>query len=128
VADALLGLSSNPWVILLTINVILLAVGVFMDMTPAVLVFTPIFLPVAEGIGIDPVHFGIILIANLCIGLCTPPVGSCLFLGCSVGHSKIDRVSRAMVPFFVAMVVALALITWFPQLSLWLPRLFGAME
>jgi len=87
VADALLGLSSNPWVILLTINVILLAVGVFMDMTPAVLVFTPIFLPVAEGIGIDPVHFGIILIANLCIGLCTPPVGSCLFLGCSVGHS-----------------------------------------
>ena len=128
VADALLGLSSNPWVILLTINVILLAVGVFMDMTPAVLVFTPIFLPVAEGIGIDPVHFGIILIANLCIGLCTPPVGSCLFLGCSVGHSKIDRVSRAMVPFFLAMVGALALITWFPQLSLWLPRLFGAME
>jgi tripartite ATP-independent transporter DctM subunit len=128
VADALLGLSSNPWMILLTINVILLAVGVFMDMTPAVLVFTPIFLPVAEGIGIDPVHFGIILIANLCIGLCTPPVGSCLFLGCSVGHSKIDRVSRAMVPFFVAMVAALALITWFPQLSLWLPRLFGAME
>jgi TRAP-type C4-dicarboxylate transport system permease large subunit len=93
-----------------------------------VLVFTPIFLPVAEGIGIDPVHFGIILIANLCIGLCTPPVGSCLFLGCSVGHSKIDRVSRAMVPFFVAMVAALALITWFPQLSLWLPRVFGAME
>ena len=109
-------------------NVILLAMGVFMDMTPAVLVFTPIFLPVAEGIGIGPVHFGIILIANLCIGLCTPPVGSCLSFGCSVGHSKNDRVSRAMVPFFVAMVAALALITWFSQLSLWLPCVFGAME
>ncbi len=128
VSDGLLGLSSNPWMILLTINVILLAVGVFMDMTPAVLVFTPIFLPVAMGLGIDPVHFGIILIANLCIGLCTPPVGTCLFLGCSVGHSKIDRVSRAMVPFFLAMLAALILITWLPQLSLWLPRLVGAMD
>jgi len=128
VSDALLGISSNPWMILLTINVILLAVGVFMDMTPAVLVFTPIFLPVAVGLGLHPVHFGIILIANLCIGLCTPPVGTCLFLGCSVGHSKIDCVSRAMVPFFVAMVAALILITWLPQLSMWLPRLLGALD
>lgn len=128
VSDTLLGFSSNPWAILLTINVILLAVGLFMDMTPAVLVFTPIFLPVAEGIGIHPIHFGIVLIANLCIGLCTPPVGSCLFLGCSVGGSKIDLVSRAMVPFFLAMVAALILITWLPQLSLWLPGMFGAME
>lgn len=123
VSEALLGLSSNPWMILLTINLILLGVGVFMDMTPAVLVFTPIFLPVAVGIGIDPTHFGIIMIANLCIGLCTPPVGTCLFLGCSVGHSKIDRVSRSMLPFFVAMIVGLGLITWLPQLSLWLPDL-----
>ncbi len=122
VSDALLGMSDNPWVILLTINLILLVVGVFMDMTPAVLVFTPIFLPVAVGIGLDPIHFGIILIANLCIGLCTPPVGTCLFLGCSVGHSKIDRVSRAMIPFFIAMIVALIFITWFPQLSMWLPE------
>lgn len=124
VSDALLGLSSSPLMVLLIMNVILLGVGVFMDMTPAVLVFTPIFLPVAVGIGIDPIHFGIILIANLCIGLCTPPVGTCLFLGCSVGHSKIDRVSRAMVPFFVAMLAALVLITWLPQLSLWLPGVF----
>jgi tripartite ATP-independent transporter DctM subunit len=128
VSDALLGLSDHPLMILLIINVILLAVGVFMDMTPAVLVFTPIFLPVAIGLGIDPVHFGIILIANLCIGLCTPPVGTCLFLGCSVGRSKIDRVSRAMIPFFIAMVAALVLITWLPCLSLWLPRLLKVMD
>lgn len=128
VSDYLLGLSANPLMILLIINVILLAVGVFMDMTPAVLVFTPIFLPVAVGLGIDPIHFGIILIANLCIGLCTPPVGTCLFLGCSIGQSKIDRVSRAMIPFFLAMVAALILITWLPQLSLWLPRLLGSMD
>lgn len=128
VSDALLGISSNPWMILLTINIILLIVGTFMDMTPAVLVFTPIFLPVAVGLGMDPIHFGIVLIANLCIGLCTPPVGTCLFLGCSVGHSKIDLVSRAMLPFYAAMVVALLLITWLPAISLWLPRALGAME
>lgn len=121
VSEALLGMTDNPWMILLTINLILLAVGVFMDMTPAVMVFTPIFLPVAAGIGIEPHHFGIIMIANLCIGLCTPPVGTCLFLGCSVGKSKIDRVSHAMLPFFLAMIIALALITSIPQLSLWLP-------
>ena len=98
-ADALLGISDNPLVILLLINIALLLVGIFMDMTPAVLVFTPIFLPVAIGIDLNPVHFGVIMIANLCIGLCTPPVGSCLFLGCGVGKGKIAGVSRAMVPF-----------------------------
>lgn len=128
VSDALLGMSSNPLVILLTINLILLMVGTFMDMTPAVLVFTPIFLPVAIGIGMDPIHFGIVLIANLCIGLCTPPVGTCLFLGCSVGKSKIATVSYAMIPFFIAMFVALMLITYVPALSLWLPKLLGVME
>lgn len=128
VSEALLGMSSNPLIILLTINIILLLVGTFMDMTPAVLVFTPIFLPVAIGIGLDPVHFGIVLIANLCIGLCTPPVGTCLFLGCSVGKSKIATVSLAMIPFFIAMFVALILITYIPALSLWLPKLLGAME
>ena len=128
VSEALLGMSTNPLVILLTINIILLMVGTFMDMTPAVLVFTPIFLPVAVGIGMDPVHFGIVLIANLCIGLCTPPVGTCLFLGCSVGKSKIATVSVAMIPFFIAMFVALILITYIPALSLWLPKLLDAME
>jgi tripartite ATP-independent transporter DctM subunit len=128
VSEALLGVSTNPLMILLTINLILLLVGVFMDMTPAVLVFTPIFLPVAVGIGLDPVHFGIILIANLCIGLCTPPVGTCLFLGCSVGKSNIARVSWAMLPFYAAMFVGLIIITYWPKLSLWLPKALGVME
>jgi len=128
VSAALLGISENPIAILLTINLILLIVGTFMDMTPAVLVFTPIFLPVAVGIGLDPVHFGIMLIANLCIGICTPPVGTCLFLGCSVGKSNIARVSVAMLPFYLAMFIGLMLITYWPDLSLWLPKLLNAME
>jgi tripartite ATP-independent transporter DctM subunit len=122
---ALLGLSQNPIVILLIINVLLLGVGVFMDMTPAVLVFTPILLPAAMAIGVDPVHFGIIMIANLCIGLCTPPVGTCLFLACSVGNTTIARVVPRAIPIFIAMVVALLLITYVPEISLWLPRLMG---
>jgi tripartite ATP-independent transporter DctM subunit len=128
VSDALLGFSADPLAILITINLILLAVGIFMDMTPAVLVFTPIFLPVATGLGMDPIHFGIVMIANLCIGLCTPPVGTCLFLGCSVGNSNIARVSKAMIPFYLAMVAALAVITAWPGLSLWLPKALGAMD
>lgn len=121
-AAALLAVSENPLIILLLINIALLLVGIFMDMTPAVLVFTPIFLPVAIGIDLHPVHFGVIMIANLCIGLCTPPVGSCLFLGCGVGKTKIAGVSRAMIPFYVAMFAALLAITYFEDLSLWLPR------
>lgn len=120
---ALLALSDNPYVILLIINLILLFVGFFMDMTPAVLIFTPIFLPVALELGMDPVHFGIIMIANLCIGLCTPPVGTCLFVGCGVGKTTIVEVIRPMLPFLAAMVVALMLITYIPGLSLWLPNL-----
>ena len=127
-ADALLGVSDNPLMILLLINVALLLVGIFMDMTPAVLVFTPTFLPVAIGIGIHPVHFGIIMVANLCIGLCTPPVGSCLFLGCGVGRAKIAGVSKAMIPFYIAMVGALLLITYWEPLSLWLPRALGELD
>lgn len=124
-SNALLELSDNPLVILLLINLLLLMVGAFMDMTPAVLIFTPIFLPVVLGLGFDPVHFGILLIANLSIGLCTPPVGTCLFVGCSVGKIPISTVIKPMIPFFVAMFVALMLISYIPQLSLWLPRLFG---
>ncbi len=127
-ASTLLSVSENALIILLLINVALLVVGIFMDMTPAILVFTPIFLPVAIGIGIDPVHFGVIMIANLCIGLCTPPVGSCLFLGCGVAKAKIAGVSRAMIPFYIAMFAALLLITYLEPLSLWLPRLLDAMD
>ena len=122
---ALLGLSDDPVVILVIINLLLLAVGMFMDMTPAVLVFTPILLPAAMALGVDPLHFGIIMIANLCIGLCTPPVGTCLFLGCGVGRTTIARVVPAAVPFFVAMAIAMLLITYIPALSTWLPRVLG---
>lgn len=121
VSDALLGLSENPILILLTINLILICVGTFMDMTPAVLIFTPIFLPVAISLGMHPVHFGIMLIANLCIGLCTPPVGTCLFIGCGVGKTSIAKVTKMMLPFFAAMVTALLVITYVPATSLWLP-------
>lgn len=125
VSEAMLALSHNPLMVLLLINVLLLVVGTFMDMTPAVLIFTPIFLPVVIGLGMDPVHFGIVIIANLCIGLCTPPVGTCLFLGCSVGKTTIARVVPSAIPFFLAMVAALMLITYVPGLTLWLPRWFG---
>ncbi|MEN8254844.1 MAG: TRAP transporter large permease [Verrucomicrobiota bacterium] len=121
VSAALLGFSENPFVILLTINVLLLFVGTFMDMTPAVLIFTPIFLPVVTTLGMHEVHFGIMLIANLCIGLCTPPVGTCLFIGCGVGQTTIAKVTKTMLPFFGAMVAALMVITYVPFTSLWLP-------
>ncbi len=124
VSAALIALSDNPIIILLLINVLLLVVGTFMDMTPAVLIFTPIFLPVVTGLGMDPVHFGILMIANLCIGLCTPPVGTCLFVGCSVGKTSIARVVPSAIPFFIAMMIALMAITYLPWLSLALPRLF----
>lgn len=127
VSDAMLTLSANPLMVLLLINVLLLVVGTFMDMTPAVLIFTPIFLPVVIGLGMDPVHFGIVLIANLCIGLCTPPVGTCLFLGCSVGKTTIARVIPSAIPFFLAMLLALMAITYIPWLSLALPRLLKLM-
>lgn len=128
VSAALLGLSENPIIILLTINLLLLIVGTFMDMTPAVLIFTPIFLPVVTELGMNPVHFGVMMIANLCIGLCTPPVGTCLFIGCGVGKTSIARVTKPMLPFFGAMAVALMLITFVPWLSMWLPKLLGLVE
>ncbi len=121
VSAALLGLSDNPIVILLTINLLLVVVGTFMDMTPAVLIFTPIFLPVVMKLGMHPVHFGIMLIANLCIGLCTPPVGTCLFIGCGVGKTTIAKVTATLLPFFGAMIAALMVITYVPAVSLWLP-------
>jgi tripartite ATP-independent transporter DctM subunit len=125
VGAALIDLSQNPIVILMIINALLLVVGTFMDMTPATLIFTPILLPAVVALGVDPVHFGILMITNLCIGLCTPPVGTCLFLGCSVGNTTISRVVPRAVPFFIAMVVALLLITYVPGFSLWLPRQLG---
>src|SRR5690606_13256715 len=112
-------------VILLLINLLLLFVGTFMDMTPAVLIFTPILWPVAAQCGMHPVHFGIMMIANLCIGLCTPPVGTCLFVGCGIGGTTIARVTSRLIPFYTAMIVALLLVTYLPALSLALPRWAG---
>lgn len=127
ISDTLLEISDNPIVILLIINIILLIVGVFMDMTPAVLIFTPIFLPVAQDMGVDIVHFGIVMIFNLCIGLCTPPVGTALFVGCSVANVKIQDVVKPLLPFYAAMILTLMLVTYVPQISLVLPRLVGLM-
>ena len=125
ISETLLTLSENPLIILLIINITLLLIGTFMDMTPAVLIFTPIFLPVAESLGISPLHFGIMMILNLSIGLCTPPVGSVLFVGCSIGKVNITEIIKPILPLYAAMVIALVLVTMFPAISEYLPRLLG---
>lgn len=122
VSDALLALSDNPIVLLLIINIALLVVGMFMDMTPALLIFTPIFLPVVKDLGMDPVHFGVMMTFNLCIGICTPPVGSALFVGCSVAKVSIARVIKPLIPMIAMQIAVLLLITYVPDLSLALPR------
>lgn len=128
VSAGLLAMSDNPFVILIAINVLLICVGTFMDMTPAILIFTPIFLPVVQELGMHPIHFGMMLIANLSIGLCTPPVGTCLFIGCKVGNTTIANVVRPMLPFYVAMLVSLVIITYVPATSLWLPVQTGQVK
>ncbi len=125
ISAALLSLTDNRIVILLLINVLLLFVGTFMDMTPAILIFTPIFLPIVKGLGVHPIHFGILMIMNLCIGLCTPPVGSCLFVGCGIANTTITNVIRPLLPFFLAMIAVLLIVTYVPFLSLAVPQLFG---
>ena len=125
ISHFLLGISDNKIIILLLINLVLLFVGIFMDMTPATLIFTPIFLPIVKSIGIDPVQFGIIMVVNLCIGLCTPPVGSVLFVGISVAKTSVEKVVKPLLPLFLAMILSLILITLIPEITLWLPRKFG---
>ncbi|MBX2993011.1 MAG: TRAP transporter large permease [Bacteroidetes bacterium] len=125
VSAALIALTENKFLILLIINFILLFVGAFMDMTPAVLIFTPIFLPVAIGLGIDPIHFGIMMVMNLCIGLCTPPVGSVLFVGCGIANVSISQVIRPLLPMFLAMIGALMFVTYIPEITMFLPKFFG---
>lgn len=125
VSKGLVALSDNPIIIMIIINLILLVVGVFMDMTPAVLIFTPIFLPIVGDFGIDPIHFGIIMVLNLSVGLCTPPVGTVLFVGCSVAKIGIGDVIRPLIPLYIAMISILLMVTYMPVLSLWLPRIFG---
>lgn len=124
ITNAILGLSDNKIIILLLMNVILLITGTFMDLTPAILIFTPIFLPIATKLGLHPVHFGIMLVSNLCIGICTPPVGSVLFIGCGIAKVKIEEVIKELIPFFIGLIITLLMITYIPWISLGLPKLF----
>jgi tripartite ATP-independent transporter DctM subunit len=116
-------ISDNKYVFLLLVNVLLLVLGTFMDLAPMLLICTPIFMPVIAKFGIDPVHFGMIMILNLGIGLITPPVGSTLFVGCAIGKVTMEQVSRELWPFYGAMCAALLLVTFVPAISLWLPGL-----
>lgn len=125
ITDFLLMLSDNPLLILLIINLTLLAVGAFMDMTPAVLIFTPIFLPVAVELGMSPLHFGIMIVLNLSIGLCSPPVGSVLFVSCAVAKTTIGKIIRPLMPLYIAMFCILMLVTYVPAISEFLPKFFG---
>ncbi|NNC38917.1 MAG: TRAP transporter large permease [Hyphomonadaceae bacterium] len=125
ISNGLLMISENPIIILLLINVILLFVGAFLDITPAILIFTPIFLPVVMELGMSPLHFGIMLVLNLSIGLCTPPVGSVLFVGCAVAGTTIQKLVRPLIMLYAALIVALLLVTFIPFLSEGLPRAAG---
>jgi tripartite ATP-independent transporter DctM subunit len=119
-----LAFSDKPWVILLLINVLLLLLGGPMDMAPMILILTPALLPVCMKLGMDPIHFGILMVFNAGMGLLTPPVGTVLFIGCAIGKVSVGAGTRAMMPFFVAMIIALLLVTYIPAISLWLPNLF----
>ncbi len=121
--NLLLTLSHNKYVLLLLINVMLLVLGTFMDMAPLLLICTPILLPVIKAIGVEPVHFGIVMMLNLGIGLVTPPVGTVLFVGCAIGKIPIERAARHLWPFWIAMLIVLALVTYVPAFSLWIPSL-----
>ena len=125
ISEGLMSVSNNRYMIILIMNVFLLVMGMFLDLTPAVLIFTPIFLPIATSVGMSPVHFGLMLIMNLGIGSATPPVGSCLFVGCGVGRVKIEGVTKYIVPIFTAMVIALFLVSFIPAIPLLVPYLCG---
>lgn len=123
VSNALLSVTDNRVIVLLLINLMLMILGCFMDMAPLILIMTPILLPVVQQFGMNPVQFGVMLILNLAIGLCTPPVGGALFVGCSIGKISVEKVTVAMLPMYAAMIVALMLVTFVPAISLWIPGL-----
>ena len=125
ISTFLLEQLNNKFAIFLAINIILLIIGTFMDMTPAVLIFTPIFLPVVTTLGMDPVHFGIVIVLNLCIGICTPPVGTLLFVGSGVAKVSVTEVIKPLLPFLAIMVIVLMLISYIPEISMFLPKLFN---
>ncbi|UCD27693.1 MAG: TRAP transporter large permease [Planctomycetota bacterium] len=124
--SSFLHLPSEKIVVLLMINIILIIVGMFMDQTPAILIFTPIFIPVSNALGMHPIHFGLIMITNLCIGLCTPPVGTVLFVGCGIGNTTVTKITKPLLPFFFVMILILLVITYVPESwIMWLPHLCG---
>ena len=125
ISDALLGITSNQYIILLIMNVILLIAGSFMDVTPAIMIFTPLFLPVVQTFGMDPIHFGLILVYNLCIGNITPPVGNTLFVAIKVGKTSLAKVMPYMLVYYAAILIGLLLVTYIPALSMALPRIAG---
>jgi TRAP-type C4-dicarboxylate transport system permease large subunit len=122
-----LGITDNKIILLLILNVFLLIVGTFMDMAPALLIFTPIFLPIVKTFGMSEVQFGVMMVMNLAVGTITPPVGNVLFVGCSLAKLKIEQVMKDLVPMFAAIMVALLLVTYIPALSEWLPTVLGLM-
>ncbi len=123
IAQAVLSVSHNKYLVLLMINVVLLLLGMIMDMAPLILITTPIFLPIVTKLGVDPIHFGIIMLMNLGIGLCTPPVGNTLFVGCIVGKMKVEDVVKSLWPFYIAMVAVVLLVTYVPFFAMWLPSI-----
>lgn len=125
ISNALLSISTNKYVIFILMNLILMIVGMFMDITPAILIFTPIFLPIAQGLGMTDIQFGVMLIFNMCLGNVTPPVGSVLFVGCGIGDVSIEKVTPKLVPYFIALFILLLLVTFVPALSLGIPQLMG---
>lgn len=125
ISSALLSVSANKYVIFILMNVILLIIGMFMDITPAILIFTPIFLPIAQSFGMSDIQFGVMLIFNMCLGNITPPVGSVLFVGCGIGHVSIEEVTPKLIPYFLVLIVMLLLVTFVPGLSLGVPSLMG---
>ena len=128
IAKSILGITDSYAVILIIMNVLMLIIGTFMDPTPAVLIFTPIFLPIAQSFGMSPIHFGIMIVFNLCIGTITPPVGPILFTGCKVGNVTIEQVFKTLLPYYVVTMLILLLVIFIPQLSMWLPDLFGLIK
>jgi C4-dicarboxylate transporter DctM subunit len=124
-AQAVLSITDNKIIILLLVNVVLLVFGMFLDVVPALLIITPVFLPLVKMVGVDPLHYGVFCVLNLVIGLATPPVGMCLFVGANIAQISIEKISRALVPFLVGALVVLMLVTYWEGAILWIPRMFG---
>lgn len=128
ISQMVLGISNNKYVILFILNIFLLIVGTFMDMAPALLIFTPIFLPIVQALGMTPVQFGVMIVMNLSVGTITPPVGNVLFIGCSVAKLEVEDVLKKLLPFFAAIFAALLFVTYVPTISLWLPTILGLLD